>query len=194
MMSRKEDRRIRYTKMVIKESFLNLLEKKDISQITVKEICEDADINRATFYSHYTDVYDLLKKIEDEFLDNVNAYLSQLDKKEKNADDYTLAERIFDYIKDNAKLCRLLLSERGDISFQKKIMTIVYDTISELTDINKISKEDADYVYSFTITGCVGIVQKWFDDNMKKSSRFMSETVIKLTYGVINAMTSQNKK
>lgn len=193
-MSRKEDRRIRYTKMVIKESFLNLLEKKDISQITVKEICEDADINRATFYSHYTDVYDLLKKIEDEFLDNVNAYLSQLDKKEKNADDYTLAERIFDYIKDNAKLCRLLLSERGDISFQKKIMTIVYDTISELTDINKISKEDADYVYSFTITGCVGIVQKWFDDNMKKSSRFMSETVIKLTYGVINAMTSQNKK
>lgn len=193
-MSRKEDRRIRYTKMVIKESFLNLLEKKDISQITVKEICEDADINRATFYSHYTDVYDLLKKIEDEFLDNVNAYLSQLDKKEKNADDYTLAERIFDYIKDNAKLCRLLLSERGDISFQKKIMTIVYDTMSELTDINKISKEDADYVYSFTITGCVGIVQKWFDDNMKKSSRFMSETVIKLTYGVINAMTSQNKK
>ena len=180
--------------MVIKESFLNLLEKKDISQITVKEICEDADINRATFYSHYTDVYDLLKKIEDEFLDNVNAYLSQLDKKGKNADDYTLAERIFDYIKDNAKLCRLLLSERGDISFQKKIMTIVYDTMSELTDINKISKEDADYVYSFTITGCVGIVQKWFDDNMKKSSRFMSETVIKLTYGVINAMTSQNKK
>lgn len=193
-MSRKEDRRIRYTKMVIKESFLNLLEKKDISQITVKEICEDADINRATFYSHYTDVYDLLKKIEDEFLDNVNAYLSQLDKKGKNVDDYNLAEKIFDYIKDNAKLCKLLLSERGDISFQKKIMTIVYDKISELTDINKISKEDADYVYSFTITGCVGIVQKWLDDNMKKSSRFMSETVIKLTYGVINTMKNRNNK
>lgn len=67
----KEDRRVKYTKMVLKESFLNLLEKKDISRITVKEICEDADINRATFYTHYTDVYDLQKKIEDEFLDNV---------------------------------------------------------------------------------------------------------------------------
>jgi len=191
----KEDRRVKYTKMVLKESFLNLLEKKDISRITVKEICEDADINRATFYTHYTDVYDLQKKIEDEFLDNVEVYLSQLDKKGKNVNDFILAEKIFDYIKDNAKLCKLLLSERGDLSFQKKIMTIVYDKIiSELTDNNKLSKEDAEYVYSFTITGCVGIVQKWLDDNMKKSSRFMAETVIKLTYGVINALKSQNTK
>jgi len=191
----KEDRRVKYTKMVLKESFLNLLEKKDISRITVKEICEDADINRATFYTHYTDVYDLQKKIEDEFLDNVEVYLSQLDKKGKNVNDLILAEKIFDYIKDNAKLCKLLLSERGDISFQKKIMTIVYDKIiSELTDNNKLSKEDAEYIYSFTITGCVGIVQKWLNDNMKKSSRFMAETVIKLTYGVINALKNQNSK
>ena len=195
MKSRKEDRRIKYTKMVLKESFLTLLEKKDISQITVKEICEDADINRATFYSHYTDVYDLFKKIQDEFLDNVNVYLSQLHKKGKDINDVNLAEKIFDYIKENAKLCKLLLSERGDISFQKKIMTIVYDKIiSELTDNNKISKEDAEYVYSFTITGCVGIVQKWLDDNMKKSSRFMAEMVIKLTYGVINTLKGHNIK
>lgn len=191
----KEDRRVKYTKMVLKESFLNLLERKDISQITVKEICEDADINRATFYSHYTDVYDLMKKIEDEFLDNVDVYLSQLEVKGQNVNDLLLAEKIFDYIKDNAKLCKLLLSERGDISFQKKIMTIVYDKIiSELTVNNKISKEDAEYVYSFTITGCVGIVQRWLDDNMKKSSRFMAEMVIRLTYGVINTLKSHKAK
>lgn len=194
MKREKEDRRVRYTKMVLKESFINLLERKDISQITIKEICEDADINRATFYSHYTDVYDLLKKIENEFLDNVNVYLSQLDKKGKDVDDVILAEKIFDYIKENAKLCKLLLSERGDIGFQKKIMTLVYDKIiTELTDNNKITKEDAEYVYSFTITGCVGIVQKWLDDNMKKSSRFMAEMVIKLTYGVINTLKSRKK-
>ena len=74
----KDDRRVRYTKMVLKDSFISLLEKKDISQITVKEICENADINRATFYSHYTDVYDLLKKIESELLENDTVYLLQL--------------------------------------------------------------------------------------------------------------------
>ena len=129
----KDDRRVKYTKMVLKESFINLLEKKDISQITVKEICEDADINRATFYTHYTDVYDLLKKIENELLENVNVYLSQLYHKEVN--ETQLTEKIFTYIKENAKLCRLLLSERGDLSFQKKIMILVYDKIiNDLTD------------------------------------------------------------
>ena len=187
MRESKDDRRVKYTKMVIKESFINLLEKKDLSRITVKEICEDADINRATFYSHYTDVYDLLKKIENELLENVNAQLSQLYEKGKKVNEVDLAERIFDYIKENAKLCRLLLSERGDISFQKKVMIIAYDKIiNELTDNNKISREDAEYVYSFAITGCIGIVQKWFNDNMKKSPRFMAEMVIRLTLGLIN--------
>jgi AcrR family transcriptional regulator len=189
----KDDRRVKYTKMVLKESFINLLEKKDISQITVKEICEDADINRATFYSHYTDVYDLLKKIENELLENVNVYLSQLYHKEVN--ETQLTEKIFTYIKENAKLCRLLLSERGDLSFQKKIMILVYDKIiNDLTDNSNISREDAEYVYSFAITGCVGIVQKWLDEDMKKSPRFMAEMVLKLTLGLINISRLQEKQ
>ncbi len=63
MKNTKDDRRVKYTKMVLKESFIKLLEKKDISQITIKEICEDADINRATFYAHYNDQFDLMHKI-----------------------------------------------------------------------------------------------------------------------------------
>lgn len=187
----KVDRRVKYTKMVLRESFIKLLEKKEISQISIKEICEDADINRATFYSHYSDQYDLLRKIEDELLDNVNVYLSELDEVNDSLDAVLTAEKIFEYLRENAKLCKLLLSERGDLSFQKKVMMLVYDKIiTELTNNNRITKEDAEYVYSFTITGCVGIVQKWLDDDMKKSSRFMAEMVIKLTLGLINLLKS----
>ena len=52
------DRRVKYTKMIIRETFINLLEKKNINKITVSEICKEADINRATFYRYYLDVYD----------------------------------------------------------------------------------------------------------------------------------------
>ena len=63
----------------------------------------------------------------------------------------------------------------------------MYDTIiNELTGDNRITKEDAEYVYSFTITGCVGIVQKWLDEDMRKSTRYMAEMIIKLTMGLIN--------
>lgn len=185
MRSNKLDRRVKYTRMVIKESFIDLLEKKDISRITIKEICEEADINRTTFYAHYSDQYDLLRKIEDEFLNNIKAYLGEVNQKRENP--VMLAEKIFEYIKENAKLCKLLLSERGGLNFQKRVMMLVYDTIiNELTGNSKITKEDAEYVYAFTITGCVGIVQKWLDEDMKKSARYMAEMVIKLTTGLIN--------
>ena len=91
--------------MVLKESFINLLGKKDISEITIKEICENADINRATFYTHYSDQYDLLRKIEDEFLDNIRNYLGELNKKTKSGP-CVAGGKIFEYIKENAKLCK----------------------------------------------------------------------------------------
>ena len=47
------DRRIRYTKKIIKETFLNLLEEKELNKITVSEICRISDINRETFYRYY---------------------------------------------------------------------------------------------------------------------------------------------
>jgi AcrR family transcriptional regulator len=191
MRSDKDDRRVKYTKMVLKESFIKLLEKKDISQISIKEICEDADINRATFYAHYNDQFDLLKKIEDELLDNINAHIAEFDPINNDKNAVLLAEKIFEYLKENAKLCKLLLNEHGDFSFQKKVMMLVYDIIiAEITDNNKITKEDAEYVYSFTITGCVGIVQKWLDEDMKKSPHYMAEMVIKLTLGLINLLKS----
>lgn len=189
MKREKVDRRVKYTKMVLKESFIKLLHEKDISQITIKEICQDADINRATFYAHYSDQYDLFRKIEDELLLNIKERLGELDRKNNDINTVLLAEKIFEYLRENAKLCKLLLSERGDLHFQKSIMMLVYENIiTELTDNSDITKEDAEYVYSFTITGCVGIVQKWFDDDMKKSPRFMAEMVIKLTLGLMTLL------
>ena len=185
MRRKGEDRRVKYTKMVIKESFIALLERKDISQITIKEICENADVNRATFYAHYTDQYDLMRKIQDELFDNVGMYLSDYTHDEVPAVPVDNVERIFEYIKENARLCKLLLSERGDIHFQKRVMTLVYEkSISELVKNGAISKEDADYVYAFTLTGCIGAIQKWLNDDMKKSRRFMAEMLVKLTNGL----------
>lgn len=185
MKSSKDDRRVKYTKMVLKESFIKLLNKKDISQISIKEICEDADINRATFYAHYSDQYDLLRKIEDELLENVSSYISEYAQKDAHLDNTEMVEKIFEYIKENAELCKLLLSEQGDIDFQRHVIMLVYDkNVIDLTGGGIFTKEDAEYVYSFAITGCVGVIQKWLDNGMKRSTRSMAETIIKLTMGL----------
>ena len=51
----KTDARKRYTQMVLKRSLLKLLKEKPVNKITVKEVCELAQLNRATFYAHYSD-------------------------------------------------------------------------------------------------------------------------------------------
>ncbi|MBN1775038.1 MAG: TetR family transcriptional regulator C-terminal domain-containing protein [Clostridiales bacterium] len=191
MRGKKGDRRVRYTKMVLKDSFIGLLEKKDISQITIKELCEDADVNRATFYAHYADTYDLMKKIQDELLENVEEHLKGYTQQDISVIPVDMVERIFIYIKENARICKLLLSERGDLNFQKRVLTLAYEkNISELTKSGAIQKDDAEYIYAFTLTGCVGAIQKWLNDDLKKSPRFMAEMIVTLTTGLPDLMGS----
>jgi AcrR family transcriptional regulator len=53
----KTNRKIRYTRMVLRESLMELMKTKAISDISIKEICAAADISRSTFYAHYKDQY-----------------------------------------------------------------------------------------------------------------------------------------
>jgi len=186
-----EDRRVKYTKMALRDSFIRLLEHKDIERITIKAICEEADINRATFYTHYANQYDLLHEIEQDLYDNINSYLSQLGDDPANPNAIRQAEKIFDYLQANAKVTKLLLSDRGDFSFQKRVMQLVYDLITTQLRMTKaISKQDAEFVYAYTITGCVGIVQKWLNDDMSKSSKAMARMVVNLTLGLFHSLQS----
>ena len=99
--SGKTDRRVKYSKMVIKESFVQLLKEKNISKITIKELCELADVNRATFYAHYTDQYDLLEQIEQELMSGINQYIISDLFHESTKTPVSMLVKILDFIKDN---------------------------------------------------------------------------------------------
>lgn len=67
----KTDRRIRKTKAQLRTGLAKLLQKKSIKEITVKELVELVDINRSTFYLHYSDIYNMLSSIEEELLEEI---------------------------------------------------------------------------------------------------------------------------
>ena len=68
MKNGKTDRRVKYTKTMLKNALVQRMHKQHISSISVKSLCETADINRSTFYAHYTDSYNLLHQIGQESL------------------------------------------------------------------------------------------------------------------------------
>ena len=71
MKEQSENRRVRMTKRMMKDALLNLLERTELSGISVTALCEAADVNRSTFYSYYTSPSDLLGEIEQEGLDRI---------------------------------------------------------------------------------------------------------------------------
>ncbi len=185
METKNSDRRVKYTKMVIKDSFVKFLKEKPLSKITVKEICEDADINRATFYAHYTDQYDLLQQIENEIIDDINLYLNEYNFEETNLIDVRIIERILEYIAENAELFDLLLNLNGDMKFQQEFINIIgQQHFLPILGSNSVNKDDAEYLFHFLASGAVGVIQMWLKSGMKKSARDISELILKTSnYG-----------
>ena len=74
------DLRIQKTRAAIKSAFLELRRKKPIEKITVTELAKLAEINKATFYLHYSDIYSLADEMEDEVIDDILSEIQGLNK------------------------------------------------------------------------------------------------------------------
>lgn len=175
------DRRVKYSKMVIENSFIQLLKVKPISRITIKEICEGADVNRATFYAHYLDQDDLLHQIENDLIDDVNQYLSSYNPQNLMEAPLEMMEKILSYVKTNAELFDLLLNANGDIQFQQDVIKLLGAQQLLPTDMTKdLSKKDAEYIFLFFASGAIGVVKQWLTDGMKKPERETAELILRI--------------
>lgn len=149
------DLRIQRTKAAIKSAFLELRSKKSIEKITITELSKLANINKATFYLHYSDIYDLSDEIEDKLLDEIIA--DGLDRFFEAPQQYSL--EIFRTFIDNRKKLRTVFSGSRSSLFstkiEQRIKTLLYEKYPELRTRHN------DVVLSFltqgmfhTVTGC----------------------------------------
>jgi AcrR family transcriptional regulator len=168
----KTDARVRYTKMVVRESLLKLLAQKPIQKVTVKEICELSQINRATFYTHYQDPYDLLEQIENELFNDISSTLMM-----KLDDMDNLITEVFQVIGKNIDLCRVLFSDNGDKMFLRRILDVSRDlTLSGWRkQYPKASPQQLDYLYAFVIGGSGAVIEQWVRSGMKETPVRLAE-------------------
>jgi len=170
----KLDRRKKYTRKVLKESMIMLLKEKQISEVTVKELCELADVNRSTFYSHYLDLYDLLNKMEEEVLDDMKAYLYQHNF-QKDEESIQMTKKILEYVVANKEIAQILLHENADPNFRKRVMTIAQKYLMDSWGLaDKLDEDFSHYLSIFIIGGCLQMIRKWLDDDLDQSPKEMA--------------------
>lgn len=112
-MEKKSDRRIRRTKALLRHGLAQLMSEKSVNEVTVKELVDLVDINRSTFYLHYTDIYNMLESVEDELFDEILHTIRTHPVSPFNKDSFPFIEDIFAILFDNREICAALLGPRG---------------------------------------------------------------------------------
>lgn len=172
-----ENRRVKMTKRMMKEALIDLLDEKPVEKITVTEICKNADVNRSTFYAYYESVSALMVEIENEVLEYVTIYAD-------NFNDYTdkkmldVFEEFFDYVKENAKVFRVLMLRHDSSSFNRRML----DTIMEKYKMSLECNGDlpAKYTYIYSVSGVIGIMGEWINSGFSISSKRLAKMVLQM--------------
>ena len=183
-MERKKDRRIKYTKMVLTQSLLQLMQEQSVQKITVTDICKNADINRNTFYSHYSSPEELLNTIEDELFKQIMLSF------DTSNDARTTTLEICQAIRDNQELCKIIFSENGDRKFLKRITTVAHENyITQWKAMPKHHSNDLlEKTYMYTENGTTAIIQNWIQNGFVESAEELAAFIDKTNKVVLDTL------
>jgi len=178
------DRRVLKSKRALKEALLALMHKKSFKEITITDIVQKADLNRGTFYKHYTYKEDLLNEIiEDITIDLVASYREPY----KNAETFEVSKltanaiKVFDHVQKNANFYKLIIHVELLHGFQYKLCEIlkelsIQDFHAPAMEMDShIDKEIAASYYAYAL---FGMLVEWIKGGFKYSSGYMAKQLL----------------
>lgn len=160
---KKVDRRVIYTKRAIRDSFVSLIQQKPIEKISVTEICKLADINRGTFYSHYSDPYALRKSLEQELVDAITERVETL-----GVANLSL-EQSMQLFKSQKELCRIFAGPYAD----KAALLDIIDQQASCFIGNRedylanITGREYDYLVKLVASSITIVIKQWIDNGLE---------------------------
>ena len=179
MSEKAPDRRTLKTKKAIRDALADLLTEKELRKVTVQEISDKADINRATFYKYYLDVYDLYDKTEQDILVEIGMLVLRLEEipTEKFFSELT------DYIDENRTVFGMIFNPNGKGTLRAKFDRCM-EGLFRQTEAEKLGLDLKDdkltYQTCYRAQGCIAVISKWVMSGYKESKSFIVKTLSEL--------------
>lgn len=170
------------------EAFLTLLAKKDFGYITVKEICEEAGVNRSTFYLHYETMADLLAESVSYMNEQFLAYMKKDSEafvvKLKNCplDDLYLITPEYltpylGYIKKHKHLFRTAMKNAAVLGMDKSYDRMLQYVFTPIFERYGIPQKDRCYLMAFYIHGLMAMISEWLRNDCADSMEYIVEMI-----------------
>ena len=180
------DRRVLRTKKNIRQAFLHLLSEKSLSQITVKELSDLADINRKTFYMYYSNIEDILAELEDELvLKLVHVFEKELFQKEM-FNSYSFFENLNHTIQEDIDLYRILNHSDLLPHLIQRAKNALIEVFFRKYNISADSDNERYILYAeYAASGILSMYTKWFSRDFHMSLEELTRTAAEITlYGL----------
>ena len=177
----KSDQRTRLTKMLIRKAFTELLREKPVQNITVKELCQTAGINRGTFYLHYRDTQELLDSIVQEVVGELDAVIRKYPPQELKDNPFPVIYEAFSAFARHADFLPFL-QQNGNPELLDKLKELISEMLyTEWLPMHSEQKpEDYPYINAFLVSGITEVFRVWVQGGMKKSARDLAALIQRL--------------
>lgn len=170
-MNTPNNKRRRESCQKIEKAFMELLQSKELSEITVSQLCKITGLNRSTFYANYMDIYDLADKLRKALEDNFEQMYSTEIEQGFNSNDYL---RLFRHIYENRLFYRTYLK----LGYAHEYRIFTYDTALAR---EHFGNRFIEYHCEFFRAGITKIIEMWLEGGCKESPEDMEE-IIKSEY------------
>lgn len=155
----------------IEKAFIDLLQSKELNQISVSDICKNAGLNRTTFYANYSDIYSLADSIRDKLENNLSEMYHEEITQSFNSNDYL---KLFRHIKEN----QIFYKTYFRLGYDNNYKIVTYDTaLAQQHFQNRFIEYHAEFFKS----GVTKIIKIWLQNGCRESPEEMFE-IIKSEY------------
>lgn len=173
----KQDRRVQKTRNALRKAYIRLMKKYRAEEITVSMITMEADINRATFYTHFSNKEDFLEEMLFELLEGLeNGLVSAFRTNDKiNINTLTpTTELIFQYIEDHKEAFYAL--SKGYKDFNKRLENLFHHLFTEKIFIETdcpLGEINYDMFIHYQTKATLGLVRYWINSDFSYSKEYM---------------------
>ncbi len=186
-MPNQEDRRVKMTKRILKDSLIEIMHTKPLHEICIKKICEVADVNRSTFYHHYQSPQELY----DDIINDLSADFNEMFEKslEKGSSQTEIVADMLTFIESQKELFLVILSDKGNIGIGEKLTNIMGKVIGADS-----ASEMARYCAQFIAAGVANILWLWLNNEKRLPPKNMAELITTImNHGVKKAVVFSNQ-
>lgn len=181
MTEKKTDRRVVKTKKAIRNAFAKLMSEKDINRITIKDIADTADINRKTFYSYYSGVFEIAEEIENELVETFEGIFNGMELKTVLQNPSQFFSKLTEKINENLEFYGYLMKATSSanlfINKDGKLDQCVSRAFKNQTDIDP---QTISIMTDYMLSGMLTVYHRWFNSDRSISIDKLSETLGKL--------------